>query len=103
MTLDPAQTDIFLSGGKTVSLLRRMAARHGVPAETIDLGACKVEKPHDLAVLEREGLLPCTESAPSDGQSVRIFYAASPFEECEHAAAYIRRNRLYQGAEVSIN
>lgn len=98
VTLDPAQTDIFLSGGKTVSLLRRMAARHGVLAETIDLGACKVEKPHDLAVLEREGLLPCTESAPSDGESVRIFYAASPFEECEHAAAYIRRKVAETGA-----
>ena len=98
VTLDPHQTDIFISGARTVSLLRRMAARHGTKAETIDLGACRVDKPHDLAVLEQEGLLPCTESVPSDGESVRIFYAASPFEECEHAAAYIRRKVAETGA-----
>lgn len=98
VTLDPRETDIFLSGGKTVSLLRRMAARHSQKAEVIDLGACKREKPHDLAVLEREGLLPCTESTPSDGESVRLFYAADPFEECEHAAAYIRRTVAETGA-----
>ena len=98
VTLDPRETDIFISGGKTVSLLRRMAARHSQKADVIDLGACKRQKPHDLAVLEREGLLPCTESTPSDGASVRLFYAASPFEECEHAAAYIRRKVAETGA-----
>lgn len=98
ITLDTAQEDIFVSGAKTVKLLRRMAAKHNRGAEIVDLGACKAPKPHDLAVLEREGLLPHGAGVPSDGESVRIFYAAGPFEECEHAAAYIRRKVNETGA-----
>lgn len=98
ITFDPAQSDLFVSAGKTVRLLRRMAARHGAAAEVTDFGACKLEKPHDLALLERQGLLPSSAPQPSDGHSVQIFYAANPFEECEHAAAYIRRMVRETGA-----
>ena len=80
-----------MSADKTVRLLRRMASRVGRPADVTDFGECKLEKPRDLAVLEREGLLPTSTPTPSDGYSVRLFYASNPFEECEHAAAYIRR------------
>lgn len=98
VTSDPAQEDIFRSGCKTVKLLRRMAARHDQPCEVIDLGASRRARPHDLAVLEAEGLLPCGTPSPSDGESVCIFYAATPYEECAHAAAYIRRKVRETGA-----
>lgn len=98
VTFDPGQADVFVSADKTVRLLRRMAARRGEAAEITDFGACCIEKPHDLAVLEREGLLPTSKPQPSDGESVRLFYAANPFEECEYAAAYIRRKVSETGA-----
>lgn len=98
LTFDPRQPDVFVAGGRAFRLLRRMAMRYGGPAEVLDLGACRAPKPPDLALLEREGLLPGEEGAPSDGESVRVFYAANPFEECEHAAAYIRRRVRDAGA-----
>ena len=98
VTVDPKEPDLFVSADKTMRLLRRMASRVGKPVDVTDFGECKLEKPHDLAVLEREGLLPTSTPTPSDGHSVRLFYASNPFEECEHAAAYIRRTVQQTGA-----
>ena len=98
ITLDATQAELFVSADKTARLLRRMAARHGEAVEMRDFGGCKRSKPHDLSVLEREGLLPTSAPQPSDGKSVRLFYAANPFAECEHAAAYIRRMVRQTGA-----
>ena len=98
VTVDPGEPDLFVSADKTVRLLRRMASRVGRPADVTDFGECKLEKPRDLAILEREGLLPTSTPTSSDGHSVRLFYAANPFEECEHAAAYIRRTVQQTGA-----
>lgn len=95
---DLKEPGVFVSGCKTVASLRRMAMRRGLPCEIVDCGAPKCEKPADLAVLEREALLPARESHVSDGQSVQLFAAASPFEECEHAAAFIRRKVRETGA-----
>lgn len=95
---DRAEEDVFVSGCKTVRRLRRMARRRDVPCEIVDCGGSKIEKPADLAALEREALLPARESRPSDGKSVQIFEADSPFEECEHAAAFIRRTVREEGA-----
>lgn len=92
------QEEVFVSGCKTVKRLRKMAARRGAPCEIVDFGATKCEKPHDLAVLERSALLPVRESTSSDGESVQIFEGASPYEECEHAAAFIRRTVRTEGA-----
>ena len=54
-------------------------------------------RPAGLAALERESLLPVrTPQESADG--VRLYEAASPFDECEHAAAYIRRKVRDEGA-----
>ena len=90
ITADRKESDIFISGCKTVSLLSRMAARHGEKAEVIDLGQA-ADRPHDLAVLERVGLHASVQSEPSDGKSVELVCAETPFAECTHAAAWIRR------------
>ena len=97
VTADLRAPEIFVSGCKTTALLRRMAARHGQKAEIVDLGAA-CPRPHDLAVLERVGLTPGGTAEPSDGQSVRIVRAATPFAECAHAAAFIRRTVRETGA-----
>lgn len=98
VTSDLAEPEVFVSGCKTAARLRKLAKMRGYSCEIIDCGASKLERPADLAVLEREALLPVRETHPSDGESVRIFEAASPFEECEHAAAYIRRTVRETGA-----
>lgn len=98
VTCDPAEPDIFLSGCKTVKLLRRMARRHNAGVQEEALGQSKMPRPRDLAALEREGLLPARAPRPSDGGSVRIYAASSPYEECEYAAAYIRRMVRENGA-----
>ncbi|MGE4549038.1 MAG: PD-(D/E)XK nuclease family protein [Intestinibacillus sp.] len=98
VTCDFGEPDIFLSGCKTVKLLRRMARRHNLEVQTEDFGGSRLARPRDLAALEREGLLPARAPRPSDGESLRIYAAASPFEECEYAAAYIRRMVRERGA-----
>ena len=99
---DMAYPEIFVTGCKTVKTLERMAKRHNRKAERIELGASRVARPAGLAAVEAQGLLPVR--VPQEScEGVRLYAAASPCDECEHAAAYIRRNRLYQGAEVSIN
>ena len=97
ITADRREPDVFVSGCKTTSLLSRMAARHGQKAEVIDLGAA-APRPHDLAVLERVGLHPAAQAQPSDGQSVTLVHADTPFAECMHAAARIRRMVRETGA-----
>lgn len=96
--LREGQAEVFVSGCKTVKRLRRMAQRRGIACEIVDFGLPKIGKPHDLAVLEREALLPVRGSFQSDGESVQVFEGASPFEECEHAAAFIRRMVRSEGA-----
>lgn len=91
VTCDPAYPDVFVTGCRTVRTLSRMAARHGMRAARIDLGASRVTRPPDLAAVECESLLPVRTPQPAQGQGVTIYAAASPFDECEHAAAFIRR------------
>ncbi len=90
ITADRRESDIFISGCKTVSLLSRMAARHGLQTEVVDLGAA-ADRPHDLAVLERVGLHATAPADTADGCSVELVSAETPFAECSHAAAWIRR------------
>ena len=97
VTCDMAYPEIFVTGCKTVKTLTRMAKRHNRTAEQIDLGACRIARPAGLAALERESLLP-VRTAHEDARGVRLYAAASPFDECEHAAAYIRRKVRDEGA-----
>ena len=97
VTCDRAQPEVFVSGCKTVSMLSRMAEQHGRAAEIIECAAEHV-RPHDLGLLERDGLIPGGAPEPSDGASVQIVHAANPFEECTHAAAFIRRTMRETGA-----
>ncbi len=90
ITADRRESDIFISGCKTVSLLSRMAVRHGIKVEVIDLGGA-APRPHDLAVLERVGLHATAPADMADCQSVELVSADTPFAECTHAAAWIRR------------
>ena len=97
VTCDTVYPEIFLTGCKTVQKLTRMAKRHSRPVERIELGASRVARPAGLAALERESLLPIR-TPQTDAGGVRLYEAASPFDECEHAAAYIRRKVRDEGA-----
>ena len=97
VTCDTAYPEIFLTGCKTVQKLTRMAKHHSRPVERIELGASRVARPAGLAALERESLLPIR-TPQTDAGGVRLYEAASPFDECEHAAAYIRRKVRDEGA-----
>lgn len=97
VTCDTAYPEIFLTGCKTVQKLTKMAKRHSRPVERIELGASRVARPAGLAALERESLLPIR-TPQTDAGGVRLYEAASPFDECEHAAAYIRRKVRDEGA-----
>ncbi len=98
VTCDRSQPEVFVSGCKTVSMLSRMAEQHGERAQIIE---CEAEhaQPHDLSVLERDGLIPGGTPEASDGISVSIVHAADPMEECAHAAAFIRRTMRETGAK----
>lgn len=97
VTCDTAYPEIFLTGCQTVQKLSRMAKRRSRPVERIELGASRVARPAGLAALERESLLPIR-TPQTDAGGVRLYEAASPFDECEHAAAYIRRKVRDEGA-----
>lgn len=97
VTCDTAYPEIFLTGCKTVQKLTKMAKRHNRPVERIELGGSRVARPAGLAALERESLLPIR-TPQTDAGGVRLYEAASPFDECEHAAAYIRRKVRDEGA-----
>lgn len=94
---DPAYPDIFVTGCRTVRTLSRMAAKHGIKAERLDLGASKITRPADLAAVEAESLLPVRPSREAAGEGVQLYAASSPFDECEHAAAFIRRKVRDEG------
>lgn len=98
VTSDMAYPEIFVTGCKTVKTLTRMAKRHNRPVDRIDMGASRVERPAALAVLERESLLPVRPSYAEIREGVAVYMASSPFDECEHAAAYIRRKVRDEGA-----
>lgn len=98
VTCDTAYPEIFVTGCKTVKTLTRMAKRHNRTAEQIDLGASKIARPAGLAALEAESLLPVRTPHEGACEGVRLYAAASPFDECEHAAAYIRRKVRDEGA-----
>ena len=98
ITCDTAYPEIFVTGCKTVKTLTRMAKRHNRTAEQIDLGASKIARPAGLAALEAESLLPVRTPHEGACEGVRLYAAASPFDECEHAAAYIRRKVRDEGA-----
>ena len=98
VTCDPAYPDIFVTGCKTVKTLTRMAKRHNQTVGQIDLGASRIARPAGLAALEAESLLPVRTPHPDAAAGVRLYAAASPFDECEHAAAYIRRKVRDEGA-----
>ncbi len=98
VTCDTAYPEIFVTGCKTVKTLTRMARRHNKTAEQINLGASKIARPAGLAALEAESLLPVRTSHEGACEGVRLYAAASPFDECEHAAAYIRRKVRDEGA-----
>ena len=85
ITCDPAQPDIFVTGCKTVKTLTRMAKRHNRTVEYIELGAPRVPRPAALAAVEAESLLPVRGTYPGETDGVRLYAAASPFDECEHA------------------
>ena len=95
---DLAEPEVFAPGCRTFATLRRMAARLDLPFSHQDLGGDKRKRPADLAALEAEALRPARAPRPSDGYSVRLYAAASPYDECEHAAAEILRRVRGEGA-----
>lgn len=98
VTCDPAYPDIFITGCKTVKRLTRMARQYNHAVETIPLGNSKVPRAPGLRLLERDALLPVWMPQPGQQEGVLLYAAASPFDECEHAAAYIRQKVRDQGA-----
>lgn len=91
LTCDLAYPEVFISSSKTVKSLTRMAERHGQTIERRTFGASRIPRPDGLAAIERESLLPFRTPLPANAEGVCLYAAASPFDECEHAAAYIRR------------
>ena len=97
VTCDMRYPEIFITGCRTVRTLTRMAKRHGMTVEQTDCGGSKAAQPSDLAAVEAESLLPVRTSRPATGEGVVIYAAGSPFDECEHAAALIRRKVRDEG------
>ena len=98
ITCDMAYPEIFVTGCKTVKTLTHMAKRHNKTAQQIDLGASRIARPAGLAAVESESLLPVRTPHEGACEGVQLYAAASPFDECEHAAAYIRRKVRDEGA-----
>lgn len=98
VSCDPEYPDVFVTGCKTVKTLSRMAKRSGHTVEHIPLGKSKAVRSKGLCILENEGILPLREPHPDSSEGVRLYAASSPFDECEHAAAYIRRKVRDEGA-----
>lgn len=97
ITADRRQPEVFVSGCKTAARLARMAARRSRAVEWVDLGEAGA-RPHDLAVLERTALLPAAAPETAQDGSVQLVSAETPFDECMHAAAWIRRTVRETGA-----
>jgi len=98
VTCDPKESEIFIAGCKTVKTISRMAKRHNCTVEIISLGDSKISRPAGLALLEREALRAVSKPHPGESTGVQIYTAASLFEECEHAAAYICQRVREEGA-----
>lgn len=73
-----------------------MAERCSRSPELVDLGEGKMPRPAGLAAVGERGASACPSQLRTLG--VRLYEAASPFDECEHAAAYIRRKVRDEGA-----
>src|SRR5699024_5067680 len=99
LTFDEKDKSIFVSSAHTLKLLKRMAQRNGQKVEILNFGDCKIPKPHDLDLLEKQALLRVGEPEQSDGQSVKHYYAANPFAECEYAMAFIRKTMQTKNAK----
>ena len=98
VTCDPAYPDIFVTGCKTVKTVTRMAKRHNKTVGQIDLGASRIARPAGRwPRSRRKACCPCARRTRR-AAGVRLYAAASPFDECEHAAAYIRRKLRDEGA-----
>lgn len=97
VTCDVELPDVFVTGCRTLRTLTRMAERCSRSPELVDLGEGKMPRPAGLAAVANEALLPVRQ-AHEDASGVRLYEAASPFDECEHAAAYIRRKVRDEGA-----
>lgn len=97
VTCDTELPDVFVTGCKTLRTLTRMAERHDRRPEIVNLGASRLSRPAGLAAVAEEALLP-VRGTHEDASGVRLYEAASPFDECEHAAAYIRRKVRDEGA-----
>ena len=91
--------EIFLTGCKTVQKLTRMAKHHNQTVERIELGESKV-RPEPGGSRLRSNAKACCRRAPR--RRARPAFGctrlASPFDEREHAAAYIRRKVRDEGA-----
>lgn len=98
-TYDRKATDVFVSSDKQIRFLTGMALRCGRPIEQREFGASKIQRPADLAAMEQDSLSPIRPTRSATGSGVQIYVAASPFDECEHAAAYIRRKVRDEGAQ----
>lgn len=98
ITCDMHYPDLFVSGCNMVKTLSRLAQRKAIAVTQIDLGESKCARAADLVAIEQRGLLPVQSTQLTDGESTQIYAAATPFEECEYAAAYICRKVREQGA-----
>ncbi|MDO5548615.1 MAG: exodeoxyribonuclease V subunit gamma [Eubacteriales bacterium] len=91
LTGDRREPERFPESMAALARLRAAAGRAGQPVVLRDFGGCRMEKPHDLRILEQCGLQPGVSAVPSDGKSVRLHAAGDIYSECEYAAAAIRR------------
>ncbi len=91
VTCDPGQPDIFVTGCKTVKTLSRMARHYNRNVEQISMGESKTKRSNGIDILERESLNPIKKPHTGCCNGVSLYSAVTPFEECEHAAAFIRK------------
>lgn len=98
LTGDIRQPELFPECMHAMARLRSAASRAGKTVELRDFGACRMEKPQDLAVLEQYALQSQRKSVPSDQSSVFLHGAGDRYSECEYAAAYIRKTMRETGA-----
>ena len=91
LTGDLHEPELFPESAAAAARLRAAAGRAGKSVEMRDFGACRMKKPHDLAMLERYALQTGVQPVPSDRSSVTLHAAGDIYSECEYAAAFIRR------------
>ena len=98
LTGDSQQPELFPECMHAMARLRAAASRAGKIVELRDFGACRIEKPQDLAVLEQYALQSQRKPVSSDQSSVFLHGAGDRYSECEYAAAYIRKTMRETGA-----